>query len=355
MQSAENKSAQASPLEDVRRMPFDQYQRYRLVSDVLEHLRQGDENLNVLDVGGRTALLRGFLKRDTISLVDLEYAGIKERMVLGSGAQLPFKDDAFDVVCAFDTLEHVPVPLRAAFVAECARVAKRYVVLAGPYHTEEVARAEELLQRFLVEKLRTHHRYLEEHLSNGLPLRDETEAGLRTAGGEVISIGHGNLSRWLFLMFLAMYLDDDPALRDLAGDLNAFYNRDLFDSDWDGPVYRHLVVGAFGGAPLPNMEALRGPQTSGPKPAELTPFALMSAELAAFDAEREKWREERARFEGVVAHRDGLVAELRASLDAHAAELENHRQANERMRKDLKWPPVRLFHALHSLFRKSGN
>ena len=57
---------------EVLRLPFDQYQRYRLVADVLEDLRAGSERLTVLDVGGRTALLRKFLTADDITLVVLK-------------------------------------------------------------------------------------------------------------------------------------------------------------------------------------------------------------------------------------------------------------------------------------------
>ncbi|HKX46862.1 MAG TPA: class I SAM-dependent methyltransferase, partial [Planctomycetota bacterium] len=99
------------------RLPFDQYQRYRLVSDVVERLRGGRARLRVLDVGGRTGLLRGFLPEDEVVLVDLEPSDVRPGLVLGTGSRLPFRSGAFDVVCAFDTLEHVPPEQRAAFVA----------------------------------------------------------------------------------------------------------------------------------------------------------------------------------------------------------------------------------------------
>ncbi|MEM8711260.1 MAG: class I SAM-dependent methyltransferase, partial [Planctomycetota bacterium] len=113
-------------------LPFDQYQRYQLVAALLASVRRDGETFHILDVGGRTALLRQFLPGDRIDLVDVDPSDV-EGLILGSGAQLPFKDDAFDVVAAFDTLEHVPPDLRGAFVSECARVSRRYVMLAGPY------------------------------------------------------------------------------------------------------------------------------------------------------------------------------------------------------------------------------
>src|SRR5262245_54823545 len=126
-------------MNDVLSMRFDQYQRYRLVADLLDALRTEGRPLQVLDVGGRTGLLRRFLP-DPIVLVDMEPSD-QAGLILGSGSQLPFRDRSFDVVAAFDTLEHVPVGERANFVSECARVARNHVILAGPYQAPEVVEA----------------------------------------------------------------------------------------------------------------------------------------------------------------------------------------------------------------------
>ncbi|MDE0916614.1 MAG: class I SAM-dependent methyltransferase, partial [Planctomycetota bacterium] len=117
---------------DLLELPFDQYQRYRLVADILNEVRPKGRTLSILDVGGRTALLRQFLPSDDVTAVDLEMSD-EPGLVLGDGSRLPFQDGSFDVVAGFDTLEHVPPARRTAFVDECARVASRWVVLIGPY------------------------------------------------------------------------------------------------------------------------------------------------------------------------------------------------------------------------------
>jgi len=295
----------------VERLPFDQYQRYRLVSDLLGTLR-GKKKLEVLDVGGRTALLRGFLPEDHVTLVDLEASEEKD-LVLGDGAKLPFRDKSFDVVAAFDTLEHVPPRLRAAFVAECARVSRGYVVLAGPYDSERVAEAEKILQKFLKEKLGVEHRYLEEHRHNGLPSREKTEQQLEKLGAAVSSFGHANLERWLAMMCLSMYLDQDPALRPLALRIHEFYNRALYASDHAGPVYRHVVVASLAGGPIPDLASVldvpRAPAGA------LEPFTDLFGELAEFDRERAAWRLERSRL-------DQINQDLSRDLAGHSATLE---------------------------------
>jgi SAM-dependent methyltransferase len=52
----------------------------------------------------------------------------RERLILGSGEALPFEDGAFDAVCEFGVLHHVPDP--NAVVREMTRVARRAVFIS---------------------------------------------------------------------------------------------------------------------------------------------------------------------------------------------------------------------------------
>ena len=284
-------------MDDLLRLPFDQYQRYKLVADLVERVRTGKQPLRILDVGGRTALLRKFLPNDRVELVDVEASDEKD-LVLGSGGALPFLDNSFDVVAAFDTLEHVPPEFREDFVRECARVAECHVILAGPYRTPEVDEAEEILVGFMADKLGVKHRYLAEHREYGLPVRAQTEQGLGDAGGRVMSVGHANLDRWLVLMCLELYLDNDPLLRDLAQRFFAFYNRSMYSSDHGDAVYRHAVVASLGDSREPSIEGL----FDGPRAPEGATQALlgMGLEVIAFDGEKDAWKPEIKRLEKVI-------------------------------------------------------
>ncbi|MEZ6017204.1 MAG: methyltransferase domain-containing protein [Planctomycetota bacterium] len=332
---------------DVERLPFDQYQRYRLVSDLVGEVRPPGKRLRILDVGGRTALLRDFLPADRVDLVDMEPAP-SPGLVLGDGSRLPFMDGAFDVVAAFDTLEHVPPQARAAFVAECARVSRGYVMIAGPYQTARVEEAEEAVLVFLEQKLGIEHRYLREHRAYGLPDRAETEGVLAAAGLTVKSFGHANLDRWILLMCLEFYVDYDPTLRELGQRIFKFYNATLYASDHIEPVYRHVVIGAVAGAPMPEASKVLAPPGA---PREALPaFLPLAQELLAFDHQRDALRPELERLHQVVRsleedlrQHDEAQRTVEADLTAHRAtvvalraELDRERAANACVQRDLE-------------------
>ncbi len=313
---------------DVEALPFDQYQRYRLVADLLGELR-GESPLRVLDVGGRTGLLRAFLPRDRVDLLDVE-ASTEDGLVLGDGSALPFADGAYDAVCAFDTLEHVPPGAREAFAAECARVAGRWVFLVGPYQHPRVDEAEERLVDFLEHKLRSTHRYLSEHRDNGLPDRIATVQTLEGLGARVACFGHGDLTRWLALMCLELYLDHDPMLRPVASRFFRFYNRIMFASDHGPEVYRHAVVGAFAGAELPVGKRLDGPREAPSGATEA--LTSLATELLAFDRDRDALGPEFERLRGIIADLEGDLDGHKSRLSDRTDDLEGHRRTLTELR-----------------------
>ncbi len=320
-------------MSDVLDLPFDQYQRYGLVAALLSSVRAEGESFRVLDVGGRTALLRKFLPDDQVHLVDIDPSDV-EGLVLGSGAQLPFKDNSFDVVAAFDTLEHVPPALRGAFVSECGRVAKRYVMLAGPYDSPRVAQAEQYLLDFLKVRLNWEHRYLAEHRENGLPDAVQTRSIFRTTGARVESFGHGSLDRWLLLMMLELYVEHEGLLHGIAKRLYRFYNEHLFRTDHGPEVYRHAMVAAYGDAPMPTLEHALDPPGSAPR--ELTGKMIeMGAELLRYDSLRDTYLPEMERLHAAVAEATKNAEEHAATFGTFQADLAGHKETIEALRSDL--------------------
>lgn len=317
-------------MDELLSLPFDQYQRYRLVADLVERVRPANRALRILDVGGRTALLRKFLPDDSVELVDVE-SSEEPGLVLGSGGALPFQDGSFDVVAAFDTLEHVPPKSRRAFVTECARVASRHVILAGPYKSPRVDEAEEILVDFMADKLGVKHRYLAEHRDNGLPVRAKVEEWLEKVGGRVKSVGHANLDRWLVLMCLELYLDHDPLLRGLAQRFFQFYNSSMYSSDHGGVVYRHAVIASIGRSREPDVEGLFDAPEAPPGATQA--LLQMGLGVIAFEGDRDAWKPEIKRLEKIVRSLEKNLSGHKKRLGDTTKNLQEHKAALRAERK----------------------
>ena len=94
---------------------------------------------------------------------------------------LPFRDGAFHTVLSLDTLEHVPRPDRAPFVAELARVAAHRVLLACP--TAECAGVDTAIRnRYLALGVQVPS-WLSEHDEHGLPTREEIDSFIAAVPG----------------------------------------------------------------------------------------------------------------------------------------------------------------------------
>jgi hypothetical protein len=146
-------------------LPPDTWERHAIVADLL------GEPASVLDVGGVAGQLRRFLPRSRITSVNVE--GPAD--VVFDGSTLPFPDSSFEAVTSLDVLEHVDPAERRAHVEELVRVASLRVVLCCPLGTDDHVRAEHELAGWHLRVTGRPHRFLEEHLRNGLP----SEAELR--------------------------------------------------------------------------------------------------------------------------------------------------------------------------------
>ncbi len=107
----------------------------------------------------------------------------RQRRVIGSVTNLPFRSGSFDLVTNMDTLEHLRPQDRSAAVRELFRVASKAVVLGVPYG----ARAAKYDRRAqTVERRRGQEpEWRREHVANGLPGRelDALVASLASARG----------------------------------------------------------------------------------------------------------------------------------------------------------------------------
>jgi SAM-dependent methyltransferase len=91
---------------------------------------------------------------------------------------LPFADASFGTVLSLDTLEHIPRPDRADFVAELARVSADRVVVACP--SSEAQASDDFFRNLMGEPPPI---WLAEHYEMGLPTPEEIAACMKAVDG----------------------------------------------------------------------------------------------------------------------------------------------------------------------------
>jgi glycosyltransferase involved in cell wall biosynthesis len=227
-------AALAPPL----RIAPDTYSRNWWIARACRAVFAGGDTPTALDVGGCGGMLAEFL--GDVRVVDLRAGADVD--VVADARRLPFADGSFDVVSCCDVLEHVSEGDRAAVLGEMFRVARRLVVVAGPYRSPDVERAEQALREF--HRFCTNgisHHWLDEHMRFGLPPLSWLEDLLRQKGLEFHRLGSNDVRNWLLfqlLIFLNMY-DLDAQVGDFFED----YNRNLTAYRDAGTMpYRHVHV-----------------------------------------------------------------------------------------------------------------
>lgn len=89
---------------------------------------------SVLEVGVGDGVLKSYIKNNTdIEYKNLDIAEDLNPDVVGSVEQIPFPDNSFDLVCAFEILEHLPFDKFEKSLKEIKRVSKKDVVISLPH------------------------------------------------------------------------------------------------------------------------------------------------------------------------------------------------------------------------------
>ena len=87
---------------------------------------------NILEIGVGSDLLKKFV-RDTFSYKTLDISKTLKPDIVGDVVKLPLKDNVFDLIVCFQTLEHLPFSEFEPALKEIARVSRKDVLISLPY------------------------------------------------------------------------------------------------------------------------------------------------------------------------------------------------------------------------------
>jgi len=115
------------------------FDRYAHKDRWVSYFHQLDEVLkcnpkSILEIGVGDKVFGSFIKNNTdIQYTSLDVAEDLEPDMVGSVTDMPFNNNSFDMVCAFEVLEHLPYEDFEKALLEIHRVSKTHAVLSLPH------------------------------------------------------------------------------------------------------------------------------------------------------------------------------------------------------------------------------
>ena len=219
-------------------LPFDMYQRYNLISEIIEKISVG-KKLKILDVGGHPGIISEFLPNHDCIITDLLEVKQKQ-FVKSSGLLLPFKNKSFDLVISTDVLEHIDPKNRNVFLDEIHRVSKDYLIVGAPFWSKEVEQAEKESVNYINTQLRSFSPYLDEHAEFGIPKIELITEFSENKEMFMKQYHNGYLPNWLSMQKLVHKISRiDEKLYHIV---NEFYNKHFYEDDNSSPSYRKIIL-----------------------------------------------------------------------------------------------------------------
>ncbi|MCK5320163.1 class I SAM-dependent methyltransferase [Candidatus Parcubacteria bacterium] len=122
----------------VNRLAYN-FQKYCAIEKWCSYWHQINEIIkckptSVLEVGVGDGTVDRYLTDNTdIKYASLDIADDLKPDIVGSVDEMPLPDNAFDLVCAFEVLEHLPFEKFEKSLKEMQRVSQKYVLISLPH------------------------------------------------------------------------------------------------------------------------------------------------------------------------------------------------------------------------------
>ncbi len=99
---------------------------------------------SVLEIGVGNKTLVNYLKEHKVAIKTCDFDKKLNPDFVGDIRDLPIENESFDVVCAFQIIEHIPFEEVGKALDELARVSKKHIIISVPYtpvHFEMIIRS----------------------------------------------------------------------------------------------------------------------------------------------------------------------------------------------------------------------
>lgn len=215
--------------------------RYYILATMLAQLGS-PKDLKVLDVGGKKGLLAKFSGFKP-TVIDIEESD-EPRFVQGSALAMPFRDEEFDYAVSCDVLEHIPEEDRQRFLTEMLRVSKQGIIVCAPFDDSSNRKLEVEMNDYYKKISGTPHRWLKEHIDNGLPKMQQIEKIVDQLGYRHTHFRHFSAPIWrqiVQLHLLAATVGDNKLFQTTLLELYKDYYNLMCRQDFSPVGYRTFL------------------------------------------------------------------------------------------------------------------
>lgn len=245
LMEAKDEKVMSKETVETLRHPFDKFQRYKVVADIINKFRKNKEIFKILDVGaGGEETLKKFLPHDNFIFLDKELLPEdrqKSNYILGDITEIDIVE-SYDFVVSIDTYEHIHPSLRERFINKTIHPSTIATIIAAPFDTPGVKESEVIVNEAYVLTYDTEYRWLHEHIKNGLPSLSYTLELIEESGLDYTVIPNGYLPRWIELISIYLLTEGMPEFSKIITGLNEFYNKNLYQYDSISPAYRQVII-----------------------------------------------------------------------------------------------------------------
>jgi hypothetical protein len=159
------------------------------------------ETGSILEIGSGPDGIASYLRRQCVGL-EINFHTTPDPYLIpvaGTATHLPFTDRAFDIVLIMDTMEHIPVELRADAISEAGRVCRGTLIVGGPMGAAARTADDRLASHYAMKGIELPD-WLREHLTRRAPDVNEVRDWMSDAGFEVVVEPNEGLRNHMALM-----------------------------------------------------------------------------------------------------------------------------------------------------------